>query len=164
MKKGYDDTLALTLTKLDQCVTLMPADWRPRALRHEILMLSGRAAEAERKMREAHAIDPSNGEYLRMLAGALEAQGKGKEAGEVMKKILESGLDSWEKYLEVAQDYLSIGYFDSAIAVMRQFADQHPGDGRPQSAISQIARIRDEQLRHSQGADAKKVEAGDRKR
>jgi tetratricopeptide (TPR) repeat protein len=158
VKKGYHDTLSLVLARLDQCVALMPADWRPRALRHEMLIADGRIDEAEKKMRQAHAIDPANSEYVRMLAGALDARGNTREAGELMKRALNGDPDSWEKYLEVAQNYLEIGYFDSALAIMRQFAAAHPGDGRPQSAISQIAKIRDDQLRQNGAAGVKKVE------
>jgi hypothetical protein len=77
MQNEYDGKLGLVVGKMDQCVALMPWDWRPRMLRHEFLVNHGRFPDAEKRAREALSIDPKNGEYLKMLAQALELEGKG---------------------------------------------------------------------------------------
>jgi hypothetical protein len=152
-KKAYADTLALVLDKLDQCVSLIPWDWRPRALRHELLVAHGRAAEAEAKMRQALTIEPENEDYRRMLIQALEAVGKKKEAGDLMRKMMESTIDSWESSLASAQNYLEMGSVDSAIGVMRQFSTLHPDDRRALSVIAQLEQFQKQRERAAKAAD-----------
>jgi hypothetical protein len=141
-KRAYADTLGIVLSKLDQCVALIPWDWRPRALRHEILVTHGRVAEAETKIREALKIEPENADYLRMLTQALEMQGKKKEASDLMRKMMESNIDSWENNLSIAQNYLEMGSVDSAIMVMQQFAELHPNDQRTLNVLDQLQKFK----------------------
>jgi hypothetical protein len=157
-KRAYTDTLDMVLSKLDQCVALIPWDWRPRALRHEILVTHGRVAEAETKIREALKIEPKNDDYLRLLTQALEMQGKKKEASDLMRKMMESNIDSWENYLSAAQDYLKMGAIDSAIMVMQQFAEIHPDDQRALSVLDQLQKFKKqrEQSAATAGAPAAK--------
>jgi hypothetical protein len=157
-KQAYADTLQIVLSKLDQCVALIPWDWRPRALRHEMLVSHGRVAEAETKIREALTIEPEKADYLRMLAQALEMQGKKKEASDLMRKMTESNIDSWESYLSAAQKYLEMGAVDSAIMAMQQFAELHPDDQRVLSVLDQLQKFKKqrEQAAATAGAPAAK--------
>jgi hypothetical protein len=85
-QKEYDRVLGAVIGTMDQCIALMPQDWRPRMLRQEFLVNHSRFAEAESRAREALAIDPENLEYLKMLAQALELEGKPQAARDVLKK------------------------------------------------------------------------------
>jgi predicted Zn-dependent protease len=157
-KQAYADTLGIVLSKLDQCIALIPWDWRPRALRHDMLVTHGRVAEAETKIREALKIEPEKADYLRMLAQTLEMQGKKKEAGDLMRKMMESTIDSWESYLSAAQKYLEMGAVDSAIMAMQQFAELHPDDQRALSVLDQLQKFKKqrEQAVTAAGAPAAK--------
>jgi len=147
-QKFYNDTLSLVLKKLNQCISLIPWDWRPRALRNELLVADDRFAEAEKTMREALKIEPANPQYLRMLAQVFDLEGKKKEAADLLRRIPETSLDQWETYASVAQAFAaegSPGSFDSAIAVMQEFAALHPGDQRALTAIRQIEQLKAQQ-------------------
>ncbi len=137
-KKQYQDTLDLAVGKLDQCVRIMPWDWRPRVLRHEILMNHDRVEEAEKKMREAIALDPNNVEYQKLLAQALEQGGKKLEANAILKKLLSDDSDPWYVHASIARNYEELGLLDSAKAIMQQFANTHPGDRRAASYIQRL--------------------------
>jgi tetratricopeptide (TPR) repeat protein len=139
-KKTYEDTLNLVVTKLDQCDKIMPWDWRPKALRHEILISNDRVEEAEKKIREALVTEPENEQYLKMLVQALDMQpSKKMEANEVLKKLRSSPeADPWYVYASLAKNYQDIGMLDSAIYFMQQFANAHPGDRRPAAFIDQL--------------------------
>jgi predicted Zn-dependent protease len=142
MKKRYDDTLALVLGKLNQCISLLPWDWRPRALRHEFLIAGNRLPEAETAMREALKIEPANAQYLQMMAQVLTMEGKKNEASDVLRNVPESSLNSLETYASIAEAFAASGSFDSAIAVMQEFASLHPGDRRAMDAVAQLERLR----------------------
>jgi len=138
-KKEYEDTLNLAVGKLDQCDNMMPWDWRPKVLRHEILMENGRIEEAEKRMREALKNDPKNDQYLKLLAQALEQQpDKKAEANEILKKLLATEADPWYIYASLARNYQDLGLYDSAKTVMLQFANTHPGDRRATAYIQQL--------------------------
>ena len=141
-KKAYADTLDLAVGKLTQCVGLMPSDWRPRALLHEILVSAGRLPEAEMRMRQALAIEPDNTEYLRLLAQVYEMQGKKTELSAIMRKLTGDSGDLWDRYATAAQNYAVAGAFDSAIGVMRQYGALNPNDGRALQAIDQLEQIK----------------------
>lgn len=137
-RSAYQDTLNIVVEKLDQCVALMPWDWRPRTLRHQVLIEHGRGEVAERRARQALEIEPHNAEYKKMLVQALEEQGKRREANTVLKDVLTMDKDPWFAYLTLARNYQEMGELDSALGVMRQFQQSHPGDQR---AAAMIARI-----------------------
>ena len=84
-QKEYNEKLDLVISKMNQCVGLMPADWRPRMLRQEFLLNHNRFAEAEARAKEAIGIDPDNPEYQKMLAQALEFEGKRGEANTISR-------------------------------------------------------------------------------
>ncbi|MBN2189397.1 MAG: DUF2723 domain-containing protein [Chitinispirillaceae bacterium] len=157
-RAAYDDTLGLVLKRLDRCVAIIPSDWRPRALRHEMLVTHGRLEEAEGKMRQALAIEPGNADYLRMLAQALEAQGKKQEASALLRSTIESSAGSFDTYLSVVQSYMETGTIDSAIAVMQEFAALHPDDRRALSVIGQLEQFK--KKRGGQGGEAPSDTAG----
>jgi len=137
-ESSYKDSLSLVLDKLQQCIGFMPDDWRPRVLRHEVLMGHNMSEEAEKGMKEALAIEPDNKEYMKYYVQALEKNGKKSEANEVLKKMLQSESDPWYAHVTLAKNYEDQGMFDSAIAVMEQFTLTHPGDRRAASLIQQL--------------------------
>lgn len=137
-EKEYKDTLDLVIGKLDQCIELMPDDWRPRVLRHETLLNHDRAEEAEAGMRDALKRDPDNLDYQKMLVQALEQSGKKQEATEILKKLLNKDVDPWYVHATLAKNYEELGMLDSAQEIMRQFSLTHPGDRRASAYIEQI--------------------------
>jgi tetratricopeptide (TPR) repeat protein len=137
-EKAYRDSLNLVVDKLNQCISFMPADWRPRVLKHEVLMTHDMSVEAEKAMAAAVAIDPANEEYLKYYVQALEKNGKKKEAADVLKKLLKSEGDPWYAYASLAKNYEDLGMYDSAIAIMNEFAATHPGDRRSAGYIQQL--------------------------
>lgn len=62
------ENVNLAIDMLERCKRLVPADWRPRILMHEILVENGMINEAEAEMRKALEIDPDNAEYKNRLA------------------------------------------------------------------------------------------------
>jgi tetratricopeptide (TPR) repeat protein len=135
-KSDLDARLDLVISKLDQCVGLMPWDWRPRALRNEFLVGFKRAEEAERRMREALNVEPGNVEYLKMLSMALDAGNKKAEANKVLRQIMVLDKDPWRACATLARNFEEAGAFDSAVAVLKEFQDSHPGDRRAAGMIS----------------------------
>ncbi|MBN1309012.1 MAG: DUF2723 domain-containing protein [Chitinispirillaceae bacterium] len=143
-EKAYKDSLNLVLDKLQQCIGFMPADWRPRVLRHEVMMTHDMSAEAEKTMRQALSIDPDNEEYMKYFVQALEKNGKKQEANEVLKKLLKDESDPWFAHASLAKNYEELGMFDSAIAVMREFSSTHPGDRRAASYLQQLGSLKEQ--------------------
>lgn len=137
VQKQYDDTLALAIGQLNDCVGIMPWDWRLRTLRHQMLIENERYAEAESRMREALVVEPGKADYLKMLAQALDKQNKQGEANEVLRKLVSVDNDPWSSYASLAQNYADLGAFDSAIAMLQQFQQSHPGDRRAATLIRQ---------------------------
>ena len=72
----YTKKSDLVIRIMDQCVAIMPGDWRPRMLRQEFLVNGNRFEEAEKRAREALVVDPNNSEYMKMLAQTLDLRGK----------------------------------------------------------------------------------------
>jgi len=140
-KKEYQEQLDFVVNKMDQCVAIMPWDWRPRMLRHEFLINHNRAKEAEQRAREALKIDSDNMEYVKMLAQALEYEGKKQEAMEFLKKIAESDPDPWNAYISLAKNYEEMKKYDSALLVVEQFAQTHPGDKRAMQFIAHYKQL-----------------------
>ncbi|MBD3393505.1 MAG: DUF2723 domain-containing protein [Chitinivibrionales bacterium] len=138
----YQEKLNLVTTKLDQCVSLMPWDWRPRALRQEILMAHGRYEEALEKIREARMIDPGNVDYMKMEAQILDRLGKRAEANQVLKELTDNETDSWNAYALLCRNYEEMGQYDSAIAVMQEFQEINPGDRRAAAMIARLEELK----------------------
>ncbi|MBN2188937.1 MAG: DUF2723 domain-containing protein [Chitinispirillaceae bacterium] len=141
-RKRYADTLAVVLDGLKRCISLVPWDWRPRALLHEFLLIDHRLAEAENRMREALRIQPDNTQYLRMMAQVLDMQGRKQEAAGVIRTMMESGRDLWDTYNAAAREYAANGAFDSALLVLQEYADAHPRDRRAAAAIAGLQEMK----------------------
>ncbi|MBN1760092.1 MAG: DUF2723 domain-containing protein [Chitinispirillaceae bacterium] len=150
-EKTYQDSLNLVLDKLEQCIGFMPADWRPRVLRHEVLMSNDMSVEAEKEMRQALEIDPTNEEYMKYLVQALEKNNKREEANRFLKKLLNDERDPWFAHATLARNYEELGMYDSAIAVMEQFTATHPGDRRATSYIMQLKAMKEKPVDTSAG-------------
>jgi tetratricopeptide (TPR) repeat protein len=129
-KAEYEAMLIRTVSKLDQCVSLMPWDWRPRALRHEILLAHGRYEEALEKIRQARKIEPDNIDYMKMEAQILEKTGKEAEAADLIRQLSKLESDPWESIVYLCSQYEKTGMWDSAISVMEEYGQMHPGDRR----------------------------------
>ncbi|MBD3346114.1 MAG: DUF2723 domain-containing protein [Chitinivibrionales bacterium] len=143
IKEDYDAKLSLAIDKLDQCVALMPWEWRWRMLRQEFLMTAGLTEEAEKRARQALIIEENNPEYQKMLAQALQANGKVEEANQVWKSVLDDAdTNPWEAYVMLARNFQERGLYDSAISLMQQFQESHPGDRRSAAMISQFQALK----------------------
>jgi tetratricopeptide (TPR) repeat protein len=141
-RREYEQKLDLVVAKMDQCVALMPGDWRPRMLRQEFLANHGRAAEAEKRAREALLIDPDNIEYVKMLAQSLDLEGKHQQANGMLKKIAERDPDPWNAYVTLARNYEEQQQYDSALMVIEEFAQSHPGDRRSAELIARFNELK----------------------
>jgi tetratricopeptide (TPR) repeat protein len=74
------------ISGLDRIIGFMPWNMQPVALRQQILMKLDKAAMAEERARKLIAQFPDNAQLRSMLVQALEAQGKRKEAQEILQK------------------------------------------------------------------------------
>ncbi|MBD3314895.1 MAG: DUF2723 domain-containing protein, partial [Chitinivibrionales bacterium] len=119
LRTRYETRLNTVINKLDQCVSLMPWDWRPRMLRQEILLANERYDLALKRIREARRIEPDKVEYLQMEAQLLEKMGRKAEANKVYKNLVATEPDPWAAYLRMAANYRDLGMYDSAIDLMR---------------------------------------------
>jgi tetratricopeptide (TPR) repeat protein len=137
----YREKLDFVVTKLNQCVDIMPWDWRPRALRHEMLLAHGRTEEALEKLREARRIEPGNIQYMKMEVQTLDKLGRHTDAAEVLKDLARSDLDSWEVHALLCTRYEELGLWDSAIWVMQQFQRRHPGDRRAEAMMARLTAV-----------------------
>lgn len=156
-KKAYEDTLNLVVRQMDKCKSLMPDDWRPRILSHEILMLNDRQKEAEERMRDALKRSPDDIRYLKALAQSLEQQSDKKdELVKLLKEIVALGTDPWNDHLSLARTYIEMKEYDSATKVIQQFANAHPGDRRAATFIQQIKQLADKTADTAMKADTAK--------
>ena len=127
---------------MDKCVSLMPADWRPRTLRQEFLVNHGRLDEAEKRAREALAVDPDNTDYMKMLAQTLELRGKNTEANDLLKRLVAADPDPMYAYAALARNYEKNKLYDSAIDVIREFQQMHPGDKRGAEMLARLEALK----------------------
>jgi tetratricopeptide (TPR) repeat protein len=146
LRAAYNDTIDLAAGKLDECVALMPWDWRPRTLRHRILEDYGRYEEALQRIQEARLIEPDNPEYLKMEASVLDKMGKKAEANTILRSLAMEESDPWSVYMMMARNYESMGMYDSAITIMNEFLEGHPGDRRAQMTISRLEQQKQKSL------------------
>jgi cytochrome c-type biogenesis protein CcmH/NrfG len=150
--------LNLVVKQMDKCSSLMPDDWRPKILCHEILILNDRHQEAEERMRQALKKDPDDYRYLRALAQSLEKQPEKKdEYVKLLKEIVALGSDPWNDHLSLARAYIETKEYDSAIKVIQQFANAHPGDRRAATFIQQIKQLADKPEDTAMKADTAKA-------
>jgi tetratricopeptide (TPR) repeat protein len=140
-QNDYRQKLSMVVAKLDQCASLMPWDWRPRVLRQEFLLNHGRLDEAERDAREAVKADPGNLEYVRMFAQTLQMQGKISEANQMLKVLAMRDPDYWNAYANLAENYATLGRYDSAVMMLSAYEQSHPGDRRAQQMRQKYAAL-----------------------
>ncbi len=140
----YNEKLELAISKMDECVKLIPTDWRPRYVRHEILMENGKVDLAEKLAREAIALDSTEQRYKQMLAQALEKQGKKSEANEALRQLESSKVDPFLVYYSMAKNYEEMGLYDSAIYVMKQYAQVNPADKQASELIERYTKLKEE--------------------
>jgi hypothetical protein len=74
------------IRNLDRCVSLMSWNMQPIQYRHQFLMKFNQPKMAEERVRRLLTADPSNTQLRDLLAQALDAQGKRKEALEVLQR------------------------------------------------------------------------------
>ena len=141
-KKEYNETVDLVVNKLDQCIGLMPWDWRPRLLQQEILLGHDRLDMAMEKIEMAMKIEPGNNEYLKVKARLYDLKGDKTKANELLKGLAQEENDPWPSYTMMSKNYEDQGHFDSAIMVMRQFQMIHPGDRRATIMINRLQKLK----------------------
>ncbi|MDR2727843.1 MAG: hypothetical protein LBB56_01835, partial [Chitinispirillales bacterium] len=130
-----EDNKKTAHSKMSQCVNFTPFDWRPRYVRHEVLMALEMAEEAETYAREAVEIDSKEQRYKQMLAQALEKQGKNAEAAQTLRKLVGSNIDQQFVYSAIAKNFEEAGMPDSALHIIRQYALINPADPQAQTLI-----------------------------
>jgi tetratricopeptide (TPR) repeat protein len=138
----YAKKVDRAVTTMDQCVSIMPTDWRPRMLRQEFLMNHDRLEEAEKRAREAIKVDPDNTEYMKMLTQTLEMKGKHAEANGILKKLVSKDPDPLYAYSALAKNYEANKQYDSAIAIIQEFQQMHPGDRRSAEMINRYQALK----------------------
>jgi tetratricopeptide (TPR) repeat protein len=157
----YDSMIDMVVSLLDQCVAIMPWDWRPRLMRQEVLMSSNRRLEsAMKRIDESLRVDPDQKEFQKIKARLLELSGDRKSAQTMLEGLLQTEPDAWESYAGIVSGYEELGLYDSALIMARQFQKMYPVDKR---AVDMIARL--EQRKHA--AEKKSTdssEAGKNKR
>lgn len=154
IRTAYEDTLALAINKLDQCVAVMPWDWRPRLLRQEVLMSHERWEEALVRIKQAREVEPGNTEYLKLEAQVQGALGNKAEANAILREVVEKDEDPWDGYLSLARNYEELGLFDSGIAMMEEYGQIRPGDRRAAHMIRQLNARKREKTNAVLGVDS----------
>ncbi len=141
-KTGYNRMVDLSVNKLDQCIAIMPWDWRPRLLQQEVLLGSERFDQAMGKIDIALKIEPANQEYLKVKARLLELKGDKAQAIDILKGLAADESDPWQSYGMICKNYEDLGQYDSAIEVMKQFQLEHPGDRRAAYMINRLEQLK----------------------
>ncbi|MFC1476610.1 protein O-mannosyl-transferase family [Fibrobacterota bacterium] len=141
-RKEYNEVLNLVVNKLDQCIGLMPWDWRPRLLQQEILLANDRWDEAMERIEVALKIEPGNKEYRKVKARIYDLKGDKAKANELLKGLAGEESDPWPSYSMICKNYEDRGHFDSAVMVMQQFQMIHPGDRRAAAMISRLEKMK----------------------
>jgi len=141
-KKEYYGNVDIVINKLDQCVILMPWDWRPRLLRQEILMTHDRLDEATERIEEALRINPEKKEYLKLKARLFDMRGDKAQANALLRELAEDESDPWMSYGLMCKNYEDLGLYDSAIYIMKQFQMMHPGDRRAAATINRLQNVK----------------------
>ena len=159
-KKEYNKVLDLAINKLDQCIGLMPWDWRPRLLQQEILLANDRLEDAMERIEVALKIEPDNKEYRKVQARIYDLKGDKAKANELLKGLASEESDPWPSYSMICKNYEDRGHYDSAIMVMRQFQMIHPGDRRAATMISRLEKlIADKESKKDDTSGALKIDS-----
>lgn len=159
-KEDYTEQLDMVINKLDQCVSLMPWEWRPRLLRQEVLMAHDRFDEAFIRLEEARKVEPDNLEYLKLEARLHELRGDKEKANQILKRIAEKETDPWMAYDMLSRNYIELELYDSAIHMMNQFQAMYPGDRRAALRLKQIEMLKTEALK-KQNSDSSTMQKTD---
>jgi hypothetical protein len=138
----YAKKVDIAVRDMDQCVSIMPTDWRPRMLRQEFLMNHDRYDEAEKRAREALIVEPENTEYMKMLTQTLEMKGQHAEANAMLKKLVSKDPDPLYAYAALAKNYEANKQYDSAITAIQEFQQSHPGDKRSADMITRLQALK----------------------
>ncbi|MFP4163382.1 MAG: protein O-mannosyl-transferase family [Chitinispirillaceae bacterium] len=153
----FKEMLDMAISKMNECVKLVPTDWRPRYVRHEILIANDMAKEAENYAQKAVERFPKEQRYKQMLAQALEKQGKKQDANKALDGLKSSEVDPFTVYYSMAKNYEESGMYDSALHVMKRYAQQHPEDKQAAVLIEHYRNLKEG--KGSKGATAPEEEA-----
>jgi tetratricopeptide (TPR) repeat protein len=159
----YAKKVDLAVRTMDQCVSIMPTDWRPRMLRQEFLMNHDRYDEAEKRAREALVVEPENTEYMKMLTQTLEMKGQHAEANDMLKKLVSKDPDPLYAYAAMAKNYEANKQYDSAIAALQEFQQSHPGDKRSGDMIARLLAIKAQAAQPALSPQAASLDTGKKK-
>ena len=135
LKEQLEDSKKTAHSIMTQCVGFTLYDWRPRYIRHEVLMAADMAEQAETYARQAIELDPNEHRHNQMLAQALEKQNRNVEAARTWRKTIGSNIDQQFVYSSIAENFEKAGMIDSALHIMRQYALIRPADPLGQSLI-----------------------------
>jgi hypothetical protein len=70
LKQTFDKRFGTAIASIDRCISIMPWDWRPRMLKHEMLLGFGKIDEAIANANSALEYEPENQTFVRMAAQA----------------------------------------------------------------------------------------------
>ncbi|MDG5814491.1 DUF2723 domain-containing protein [Chitinispirillales bacterium ANBcel5] len=103
LRTEYNQYLETAIRLMDECSEMMPWDWRPRGLRHEILMENDMEETALERMIEAIDYDPQNQHYQQMLRQAQSRVNLNEETTETPEPDYESYIDSVTEFIDEVQ-------------------------------------------------------------
>jgi predicted Zn-dependent protease len=140
----YTAEVDRVVNELSQCVAIMPWDWRPRILRAEIQLAHGRSDEAMLQIETALKVEPGNKEYLKMQARLFDLRGEKAQANRILQDLVDEETDPWAVYSYMCKNYEDLGLYDSAMYMMQQFRNLHPGDQRAAAALGRFEHLKAE--------------------
>lgn len=124
--------------KLDQCICLMPWNWRVRLLQQNVLMEYGESDLALEKIKLAQKIEPGKKEYLQQEARLHYLKNDKTKANELLMKLADSESDPWQAYAAICQNYEEAGLYDSAVNIIEKFQLMYPGDTRAANMLKRL--------------------------
>ncbi len=141
-KRKYEEKVEIfkpiMFNKLDQCIGLMPWNWRVRLLQQNILMEYGRTDLALEKIEQAQEIEPGKKEYLQQEARLHYMNNDKSKANELLMKLADSESDPWQAYAAICQNFEEEGLYDSAIMAIEKFQLMYPGDTRATNMLKRL--------------------------
>lgn len=115
---------AQAIAAAEQILRLQPNDSKTRQLTAQLLLLDGRASEAERAVLECMRARPDDVVLWHLLATAYQQKKRTVEATELAERIVRQAPKFFPGVRLRAELYAAAGQYEPAIALLRQAADQ----------------------------------------
>jgi hypothetical protein len=140
--RQYDNGIDRITTLMDQCISLMPGDSRPRLLRQDILIAHDLREQALAGIRQAREFEPDNPEYIESEALALAQNQKIPQALALLGGLDNGTNDMWLSYMNITRLLQDARQYDDAITVLRAYLAAHPNDHRATAIIGQFETLK----------------------